>query len=101
MVKVWELTLNEVFYKSLTFSSIWLLKLVCFGYKERNKKSLLSLSAIKNGSVPDAIKVLSSAKISISLSRSSLMSFMYNKNNKGPSLEPCGTPALMSVTSLM
>ena len=25
------------------------------------------------------------------------ISLMYNKNNSGPSIEPCGTPALLSV----
>ena len=51
-------------------------------------KSLFNCAAVSAGSVPDAKSEVSSAKISMSLSMSETMSFIYIINSKGPSLEP-------------
>ena len=60
-------------------------------------KSLLSCSAVSAGSEPEASREQSSAKIKISVSRPSTMSFIYIRNSNGPSLDPCGTPVVISI----
>ena len=55
-------------------------------------KSLFNCAEVSAGSNPEAKRVVSSAKIKISLSNPSTISLMYIKNSKGQSLDPCGTP---------
>ncbi len=45
------------------------------------------------------IKLVSSANINVSLLTLSGRSLIKNKNRIGPSVEPCGTPALVDLNS--
>ena len=42
---------------------------------------------------------VSSAKMRVMLSKLSAMSFIYIRKNNGPKTEPCGTPAVVTLTS--
>ena len=64
------------------------------------KKSVFCISELRtiaavSGFSTIIYKVVSSANKHISELMSDTISFMNTKNNNGPSVEPCGTPALI------
>ena len=63
-------------------------------------RSLFKISAVWEGSLPEAKREVSSANIKMSLSMSLVMSIMYIIKSKGPSLLPCGIPAFTISTLL-
>ena len=68
-----------------------------FAQGEIFSKSLFRIPAVSVGSLPKASREQSSANIKISLSSPTTISLIKIKNYKGPNLEPCGTPALISI----
>ena len=57
-------------------------------------KSVSMLSVVN-----DLHRAVSSAKRKISVCKSSVISLKYMRNNKGPRIEPCGTPHLIDIYS--
>ena len=51
------------------------------------------------GSVEEKLKKVSSANNRAKEVKSSEISLIYNRNNKGPNTEPWGTPALIDLNS--
>ena len=98
---MWGGELFNTLFEKIIFFVLDALK-VTFHFKAQLDifcKSLFKISAVSAGSDPDTNRDVSSAKIKISLTISVVISFIYNKNNKGPSLDPCGTPAFTSKIS--
>ena len=62
-------------------------------------KSALREAAEVTGSSTTIKRLVSSANRRICEPISSTMSLMYTKNNNGPRMDPCGTPALMYTQS--
>ena len=62
-------------------------------------KSLLSAAEVRFGSLPTAVRQVSSAKRRQSHSRSCTMSLMYIMNRSGPNRDPCGIPAFTGNSS--
>ena len=62
-------------------------------------KSLLMAAVVKFGSLPTAVKQVSSANSKPSHSKSLRISLMYIIKSKGPNLDPWGTPALTGSSS--
>ena len=59
--------------------------------------SLLAILSISSMVFPDIAKLVSSAnRTGINFVNISPRSFMYAKNNKGPKIDPCGTPHVIS-----
>jgi len=83
------------------------IKLVFFTFKDsllaQNQSDSLTSSAltVRDKSIKFLLeknKFVSSANImNCKIDDDLTMSFIYNRNNNGPSIEPCGTPHLISL----
>ena len=62
-------------------------------------RSVFKRVAEVTGSSTIIKRLVSSANRRICESISSTMSLIYTKNNKGPRMDPCGTPALICAQS--
>ena len=91
----WGLFLLEIIMKCVFL--IFKESLFAFNHKEISFNSLFMVLMIKSGSLPLINKLLSSANnIGNVHSQTEARSFMYIRNNRGPRIDPCGTPHLIN-----